>query len=788
MTRLFAYELAKLLKNRRLRRLLGVLLVLDLLLLCWQNLLRPSALPAGAYRRIGDELAPLSMQQKGLFLDEKYTELTALQNIYLLFRDEALGTSAAVLRARRGQLAETLGRYLEVYESGEYLVYTPSLSKELRFISEIRDEYQTAASYPDFLEEIARQANALSGISIFQNSGYSAESLQKTAKAFAPLTGVSIDYLPQKGVLAATDFSLSSVVLLLCVFCLSGASLSEEKENGLLSLICSTRAGRGKTALAKLAAFFVCQTALTVLFCLLHFFFCAALYGFGDLGRSVQSLPALLACPLPVSVFGYLLLFVAFQCAAAFVLGLCALTASLFFRGFYSGYLTVLATLGVSFALYGGVSATGRWGLFKYANLAGILDTGPLLGNYLHVSLFNRPVTRLASVSVFAVMLSLALIFLFWFRFQKGGFAPPARRKSLRQRLSFPARPGRSFGGLYRHESYKLLVQNGFAVLLLLFAALQLPACFSAPSALLPEEQYYRGYMLQWQGPYTHDTYTQMLEANEAFAPLRQLRAQYFSHRITQEDYTSILQNYYFLQQKQAAFQRVQAQAVSVMQRPGAQLVYETGYRSLFDFYDKKDLSDALALGLFCTAAFGAALCLDKRTGMDLLIGATALGREKTVRCKFRVLAAASLAPALLSCLPRLVQTGEAYGLPGLLCPACSLPFFRGIPAVVPLWCMVLFWFFLRWAAVFGMGCIGMYLSYRTGRTVLGLCASAACWILPVLLSQAGLSWAKWFSVYPLLHLPIFTGGSFVYACLLAVFFAGGAYLSYSALCTRYGR
>ena len=200
---LFFAELRKVWGGRVFPALLAILAAANLLLL-WMGT-RPTAKqpPASAYRAVGAELSDKTMEEKGTYLHDKYTEIESLVKIGQYYREQAYGGYG--LTQYRQDNAAMFDAYEQEYTDKTYTLFTDNLNTEYRLFSQLQSEYDTVAAYNDFLEGVQTKAAQLSGISIFQNdrTGYDLKNIELTAQVYAGLTDTPIDYYPQKGLYTA---------------------------------------------------------------------------------------------------------------------------------------------------------------------------------------------------------------------------------------------------------------------------------------------------------------------------------------------------------------------------------------------------------------------------------------------------------------------------------------------------------------------------------------------------------------------------------------------------------
>ena len=195
---LFFAELRKVWGGRVFPALLAILAASNLLLL-WMGT-RPTAKqpPASAYRAVGAELSDKTMEEKGAYLHNKYTEIESLVKIGQYYREMAYGGYG--LSQYRQDNAAMFDAYEQEYNDKSYTLFTDDLNIEYRLFSQLQSEYDTVAAYNDFLEGVQTKATQLSGISIFQNdrTGYDLKNIELTAQVYAGLADTPIEYYPQK--------------------------------------------------------------------------------------------------------------------------------------------------------------------------------------------------------------------------------------------------------------------------------------------------------------------------------------------------------------------------------------------------------------------------------------------------------------------------------------------------------------------------------------------------------------------------------------------------------------
>ena len=745
MSLLFA-ELRKVWGSRVFPMLLAVLAAANLLLLWMGTRPTDNQPPAGSYRAVGAELSGMSMEEKGVFLHDKLTEYESILRIGYYYQQLAYGS--LFMQSYREENADLFDQYEQEYLDKSYTLYTGSLNTDYALFTQLCNEFDTVAAYPEFLDSVQSKANQLAGISIFQNdaSGFDLKNIDLTAQIYAGLGATEIDYYPQKGLYTAISYTFTDLILLAGMLVLALLLVRQERDSGLLSLVRSLPAGRLKTALAKLGAFALSLLAVLALLYGVNLAYCGAAFGLGPLTRTIQSVPALMRCTMQITVGQYLFRFLLAKWAGAFVMGLWVMLAALAARRAVAGWAAALAGPLVMFGIRAVIPATSRWNVIKYANLASLLQTNELLGNYRNLYWFGSPIGLPFVEWVAAILYGGALGFGFCWTFTRAQLLPAAKRGFV-----FGLRRKTRPTSVHKEEARKLLLLNGAAVVLAAFVGFGIYQGVTAESHIGADEIYYAYYMKHLSGPFTQESYDWLETQGEEFAPMLEAQQKVAAGELSSD----ALLAFSSLQQKYSIYSQIINQNINgyLKEHPGAWPVYESGYRKLFGFTGQADVQDTLLAGLACALCFSGLFSMERRGGMETILCTTPLGRKRTVRAKLLVSAVLAVGIAAASCLPHLIQVLRDYGLPALLAPAMSIPEFESIPAVFTLSDVLLFWFFSRVAACLCMGAITLTLGRVFGNLLPALFVSAVGFCLPALLSLSGMEGGiEWLGFWPLFH------------------------------------
>lgn len=715
---LYRAELRKLLQNRFCPACLAALLALNLFLLWVEGRPLPGRPAPAAYRAAGEALRGLDAFSQQSLLQQRLAQARGLYQVEWIASRQAMDPAGgAVLRARNEQL---LLDYGPLYAAGDYPLFAASLAQEVALLTELEQECSQVAGYEAFLDEIAGKAQTLSQISIFSlegADGYARQNIRRTALAYEGMRGRPIEYAPQRGLMTALGFWWTDLLILAAILALAAALVRTERDSGMLALIRSTPCGRLKTALAKLGVLAAGLLAVLLLLYGCNLACCEALYGLGGLGRSIQSVPALMRSTLKVSVAQYLVLFLLSKWAAAFVLGAWVLLACLAARHTLAGYLAALAFPAGCLLLRAAIPATGKLNVLKYANLASLLKNNELLGGYRNLYWFGRPV-QLAAVELAAALLyGGGFVLAFCLLFARARLAAP-RRKAAAARPGRPRKHGRT---LAAQERYKLFILGGAGAVLAAFAGLQLCRAAATENFIGPQEIYFARYMERLAGPVTGEKLEWLQSEGERFRP--------FSQTGGPGGQPAAPVNY-SLQQEYAAYQQVVSRFYYLRARPGAHFVYDTGYPLLLGHTGQADLQEQVLSGFVIALCCSAAFAAEHATGMQRVVRATPLGGRRTFWLKLRLCCNTAAAAVLLALAPRLWQVGSGYGFGGLTAPLYSLPQYPRASRNIPVFMLLFTALAARLIAGWIMAVVTAALSHRLKNTLAALLLSTALFCL----------------------------------------------------------
>ena len=340
--RLFLFELKKLWSKKEFLLYFALLICVNIFLLWFYSQPATNSVPPSSYYHLTKDLSRMNEVEKIEYINSEYDKISAIVKIDSLVKSYG-SNSKKFKELVSTEYKDIFEKYKTVYSSGNYLKYTNSLYTEYYFLQNISVEINQVAAYESFLEEIQHKAEQLSKISIFNKEGsYDMLNIRATSKAYKDISGIEINYYPQKGIVTAINFTYSDVILIFGMILLASFIVRDEKDNGMLYLIRTTAGGKWNTGAAKMFAMSTSLLIMVAALYIVNLLYCNFTYGLGDLSRTIQSIPYLMRSTMQINVLEYILLFIFTKWVAAFICGTWILFAMLIAKNVFTGYVLSL--------------------------------------------------------------------------------------------------------------------------------------------------------------------------------------------------------------------------------------------------------------------------------------------------------------------------------------------------------------------------------------------------------------------------------------------------------------
>ncbi len=504
-------------------------------------------------------------------------------------------------------------------------------------------------------------------------------------------------------------YNTVDIFIALSIILITPAVFIGEYTAGTLSLIRSTKLGRGKLLAAKLLAYWLGCTIIVLVFMLMTFLMFGQLYGYSSPFNAIQVIGSFEFCPYRFNILTYLVIFIALKILTFSAFGgvilLCGILT-------YSTVASVAAGAGI-YALSFFMSVyryDDANNILKFANFVSPASGYLIFERYRAVNIFGFAVDLAPALYVILLVMFLLSLTAVGFSFcgslravgsikrtankltarmptAESGTAniPTARRKQERGRMN--RRRSRKFSlSLTGWELYKYFLSSRLSLVVLLLFVIKLWLLYSAENfSESYQDSVYREYMTRLSGEYTDEKREYLTAERDYIDEILNMKheydAKYFDGEITFDVYNEYLEKYYLSYSRFPALKKAEAQAAYIdelaAQGIQASFVYDTGWKELFSA--GFDWTLLAAIIVLLSDAFGVEYGGRSSAGDFAAILRTAKrGRGKTLTRKYLAALISVGALSAIWILSDAVRIAICYELPVADAPILSLRILRG--------------------------------------------------------------------------------------------------------------
>lgn len=280
-------------------------------------------------------------------------------------------------------------------EADLYGFYAEDIQKQIRH----KESYGV---FIEGMEERAEQTMLLLANSDEQSYVYA--NAIKTCEDYKSLADTQIVIDNCYGVIELAKFDTGIFFLIGFIVAMAYFVFYEERKTGMLLLIKGTRNGHSPLVFAKLLVMVAGVVLFAILQEVVHFSITGYLYGYGDLNRSMQSVPEFRNCPFEISVGEGILIMVLVRIWIAFFLSVFISMTSILVRNELAAVLFVGVFLILEFTACHMFSLTGSANYIKCVNPFFFWNMTNMLATYLNLNIFGNAVGKEIIAGVVSVV------------------------------------------------------------------------------------------------------------------------------------------------------------------------------------------------------------------------------------------------------------------------------------------------------------------------------------------------------------------------------------------------
>lgn len=531
---------------------------------------------------------------------------------------------------------------------------------------------------------------------------------------------------------------------------------TQEMGSGYLFILRTTKHGRARTALAKLAAVMLFNVGIVFLFTASAWLVYGWRYGYSSAGNALQTLKAYLRSPYVVTIGQYFWITAGLRALAGAVFSAVLCAVSVFTYNYVLVYASGLGLFGLNYWFYT-MRVNRADHILKNMNLIAAAEGTPLFARLRLTNLFGQPADFLSTLigAYVLIVLAASALCVAKFAHSAGGVQFRAlraawRRLCRRREARLAARRGgklpvRSLS-VARAEVYKIAFANRTWLIVLALLAVKVALSYNAnqPSKLFTEAAY-REYLTELAGPVTEEKLQTVRDEREdietTIKNVAVLDGKYQSGQITREEYGEYQLHYEYAKSRQRLFTMIEDRAAYLEKRTAAGdevwFVYDTGWLKLLNGGFDWTLYAVLLL------LFGGSFSVeyDSRSSGGSFAQILRTYRHGRARTFWGKLLAAVGAAVLFSALWNGIDAAfvcTSYDLPLGGAPLASIEMFGeiGLPVTVAQFAWLVMG--LRLAAAVLLAALITTMSCLLAKSLLTLTAAAALTLLPALLVSFG--------------------------------------------------
>jgi len=750
MCSLIYFELKKIWNKKSFIFITCLLLIINIFFLWYTNLENEKKPSLASYKMFQTEIFYMSESEKEEYVKKLKKDIDGIYFVINILNMQKNEIGSSFVEQELNENPGVFENYYEIYKSGNYLHFTPSLEQEQIFINEIYNEQVKVSGYDDYLEGIQKDKGKLEDISIFNNqdeSNFSTRNIRKSARDYSELNSSNIKFIPSKIVVSTIENIGTDILLILITFLFIGNLITEEKEKKLFYVTRSTKYGVVHSIFAKIIALFIHCIIFSILLFGINYLFFGIFGGFNDLGIKLQSLAPYMESNFNGSILEYLIISILTKGIVVFgistiITAICIISDSMILP-----YMLGISFLGISWLFYKLIPAVSNLNIIKHLNIFGILKTENLYGSYLNFNFFEYPISRITFSWIMIIGLLILGIFLCVKLFLKGK-SLELKRSTKNFILKF--KPHTS---LFKHELYKILITNKGIIIILIFSLL---ICYNelqrrySPSL---QEQYYQNIMLKLEGKPTEEK-TELIKAeksrfDEAFSKISEIDEQIAKGEINDTTGEAMKVKWYSITAFYPTFEKVLEQDKYVKENNG-NYIYDTGYLYLFGVMDEGILNDFILLTLSIIFMFCNVMAIDYQNKAVNILQATNKGNKAIIKTKVKATMLMVLLLCILPFVCRFISVSRAFPINGFLLSAKDISIYHNLPSGILVIGLILLKIFIQVFSGIIMAMLILTISAWKKNNVQTIFLGLLILCVPLALVLLGFEYMRLFSLYPL--------------------------------------
>lgn len=274
-----------------------------------------------------------------------------------------------------------------------------------------QEEY--VEGYHGYIEKIIKQADSLGGVSIFSKiDSFSESNLNVTKKDYEKV--LEVEPVAFNDIFIKQYFKYTSVngfVLLAGVFVVF--SLLDSKKNNMRVVLYSSKNGRDRLIISKIATLFICDFIISVIFYTGNLFISATHFGgfsLKCLSYPIQSVSTFVELPYVISIDEFLAIYILHKTIIMFSITMIVWLIMYLIDNIIMSLGVIGLLGGIMFVLYSVIDANHKMNYFRYCNLWYMMKDESVFSEYKNLNWQESAVNKNVFIGMTIIVILLVTI------------------------------------------------------------------------------------------------------------------------------------------------------------------------------------------------------------------------------------------------------------------------------------------------------------------------------------------------------------------------------------------
>ena len=619
------------------------------------------------------------------------------------------------------------------------LRFANSSYEEYLLISDVREYIMGIEGYENTLHQLIQNVQSRALFSMLEKTDRKS-SVSNTLETYQAL----LDVKPVMGnyfaIAKFTTIGFPDAIMILIILTACTFLIIEERERGIYLLIKTTKRGRISYFLWKTGALLGITMISGLVFYFQSFVIYVSMYGCDNLHVPVQSIPGYILCPFPISITGYLILFIllkigAFAAITVFIIFICILPVKAAVVYMLNSLMIVSSVL-----MYLGVDRSSKYVILKYTNFFSLFDVKSYTNRLNFVTFADKDIRILNFSLVLIITLTLVMMLF-------GVTAYLSYQKTwplhLLQRKRIPL-----FGfHVMRNELTRFMVLQGGAVLLGVYV-LSVIYLHDFKENKNETNRYFKSYVMLLNNT-DHEAAViwidqKQIELNALEKDTNRLSLLYAEGSISQISYEQSMK---FIQEQltiKPIIEKLKNQSqyiADVREERGidCDYIYEPLYNDMFgDEGQSTRYLNGIVIALFSVCFIIPIFAYDNQYKMERLLLVTRRGSNKLVNSRIFILLILETVLVVIMNIVWFLSLDARFTIMGLSSKLQSLNYFEKFPFPISIGSFLVLQFVLNIILIQFIGLFLIAFSMRGKELVPSLLYGTLCCVCPVVLALLG--------------------------------------------------